>query len=73
MVYCIVERDGTCCASVLPCRRMMTPMTKEEYERQQSIVRRVYDPDTGRHRYAPLTQPITSNCVCTHLQSMHDR
>ncbi|CAI7995698.1 ADP-ribosylation factor-like protein 6-interacting protein 4 [Geodia barretti] len=26
------------------------PMTKEEWERQQSIVRRVYDPDTGRHR-----------------------
>ena len=25
-------------------------MTKEEYERQQSVVRRVYDPDTGRHR-----------------------
>ena len=25
-------------------------MTKEEYERQQSVVRRVFDPDTGRHR-----------------------
>ena len=25
-------------------------MTKEEWEKQQSVVRRVYDPDTGRHR-----------------------
>jgi hypothetical protein len=29
----------------------MTPMTKEEWEKQQSIVRRVYDPETGRNRY----------------------
>lgn len=27
-------------------------MTKEEYERQQSVLRRVFDPDTGRHRSA---------------------
>ena len=26
-------------------------MTKEEYEKQQSVIRRVFDPDTGRHRY----------------------
>ena len=25
-------------------------MTKEEWEKQQSIVRRVYDPETGRNR-----------------------
>ena len=25
-------------------------MTKEEWEKLQSVVRRVYDPDTGRHR-----------------------
>lgn len=30
--------------------RKRGPMTKEEWEKQQSIVRRVYDPDTGRHR-----------------------
>jgi len=30
--------------------RSMVPMTKEEYEKQQAQVRRVYDPDTGRHR-----------------------
>ena len=29
----------------------MVPMTKEEYERQQSKVRRVFDPETGRNRY----------------------
>ncbi|XP_028400454.1 ADP-ribosylation factor-like protein 6-interacting protein 4 isoform X2 [Dendronephthya gigantea] len=31
-------------------RRPMVPMTKEEYEKQQSQVRRVFDPETGRHR-----------------------
>ncbi|CAH1232295.1 ARL6IP4 [Branchiostoma lanceolatum] len=28
----------------------MRPMTKEEWEKQQSVVRRVFDPDTGRNR-----------------------
>ena len=26
------------------------PMTKEEWEKQQSVIRRVYDPETGRNR-----------------------
>ncbi|KAI8507491.1 ADP-ribosylation factor-like protein 6-interacting protein 4 [Branchiostoma belcheri] len=30
--------------------RSMRPMTKEEWEKQQSVVRRVFDPDTGRNR-----------------------
>ena len=30
--------------------RSMKPMTKEEWEKQQSVVRRVVDPETGRHR-----------------------
>ncbi|XP_022336594.2 uncharacterized protein LOC111132936 [Crassostrea virginica] len=30
--------------------RVMKPMTKEEWEKQQSVVRRVYDPETGRTR-----------------------
>ena len=34
----------------LSMHRARGPMTKEEYERQQSVVRRVFDPDTGRHR-----------------------
>ena len=31
--------------------RFMVPMTKEEYEKQQAQVKRVYDPETGRHRW----------------------
>ena len=30
--------------------RRMAPMTKDEYEKKQSKVRRVLDPETGRHR-----------------------
>ncbi|XP_015593162.1 ADP-ribosylation factor-like protein 6-interacting protein 4 [Cephus cinctus] len=30
--------------------RAMAPMTKEEWEKRQSVVRRVYDEETGRHR-----------------------
>ena len=30
--------------------RAMRPMTKEEWEKQQSNVRHVYDPETGRTR-----------------------
>ena len=28
----------------------MTPMTREEWEKQESVVRRVYDQESGRHR-----------------------
>nr|XP_039263433.1 ADP-ribosylation factor-like protein 6-interacting protein 4 [Styela clava] len=31
-------------------RGRMCPMTKEEWEKQQSVVRRVYDEETGRSR-----------------------
>ena len=30
--------------------RTLTPMTKEQWDKKQSEVRRVYDPETGRHR-----------------------
>ena len=30
--------------------KWMAPMTKEEWEKQQSVIRKVYDPDMGRHR-----------------------
>jgi len=30
--------------------RMMMPMSREEHEAKQSIVREVYDPETGRTR-----------------------
>ncbi|XP_059174262.1 ADP-ribosylation factor-like protein 6-interacting protein 4 isoform X2 [Physella acuta] len=33
-----------------PKPRVMKPMTKEEWEKQQSVVRRVYDEETGRER-----------------------
>ena len=30
--------------------RVFKPMTKEEWEKQQSVTRRMFDPDTGRTR-----------------------
>lgn len=33
-----------------PAKADRRPMTKEEWEKQQSVVRRVYDPETGRTR-----------------------
>lgn len=30
--------------------RLMAPMTKEEWDKRQSVVRKVYDETTGRHR-----------------------
>lgn len=30
--------------------KAMAPMTKEEWEKRQSIIRRIYDEETGRHR-----------------------
>lgn len=33
-----------------PSKATRGPMTKEEWEKQQSVVRRVYDPETGRTR-----------------------
>jgi len=31
-------------------QELMTPMTREEYETQQSQIRQVFDPETGRYR-----------------------
>ena len=31
--------------------KMMMPMSREEYQAKQSIVREVYDPETGRTRF----------------------
>lgn len=30
--------------------KAMAPMTKEEWEKKQSVIRRVYDEETGRYR-----------------------
>ena len=49
-------------------------MTKEEYERQQSVLRRVFDPDTGRHRSAThlnsilLTEHLIDVLSCCHCR-----
>lgn len=31
-------------------RKSLKPMTKEDWDKQQSVIRKVYDPDTGRTR-----------------------
>lgn len=36
--------------AVVPSRQVRAPMTKAEWEKQQSIIRRVHDPTTGRDR-----------------------
>ena len=36
-------------------------MTKEEYEKQQSIMKHVLDPDTGRYRYEVFYFPLPVN------------
>ena len=37
-------------AAAAAARRSMAPMTQAEWEQRRSVVRRVLDPDTGRHR-----------------------
>lgn len=44
-------------------KRSMVPMTKEEYEKQQAQVRRVYDPETGRHRLVKGTGEVLEEIV----------
>ncbi|CAI9714942.1 Hypothetical predicted protein [Octopus vulgaris] len=44
-----------------PSPRILKPMTKEEWEKQQSVIRRVYDPTTGRNSKQQLVMAcITS-------------
>ena len=40
-------------------------MTREEYEKQQSVIRRVFDPDTGRHRYVQRLLPHVAKLAVT--------
>jgi len=42
----------------MPARQIRAPMTKAEWEKQQSIVRRVHDPSTGRDRYDAIKYKI---------------
>ena len=48
--------------------RSFVPMTKEQFEKQQSVVRRVYDPDTGRHRLVKGTGEIIEEIVSKERQ-----
>lgn len=41
----------------------MAPMTKEEWEKQQSVVKRVYDEETGRHRLIKGTGEVLEEIV----------
>ncbi|KAL9981264.1 hypothetical protein ACROYT_G009941 [Oculina patagonica] len=50
-------------SEAVPKKRPMVPMTKEEYEKQQAQVRRVYDPETGRHRLVKGTGEILEEIV----------
>lgn len=50
-------------AVAAPKKRSMVPMTKEEYEKQQAQVRRVYDPETGRHRLIKGTGEVLEEIV----------
>jgi len=43
--------------------KRFAPMSKEEWEKQQSIVRRVFDEDTGRMRLVKGTGEILEECV----------
>lgn|ERR1712029_334308 len=44
-------------------RSRMAPMTKEMWEQQQSVVRKVYDEDTGRTRLVKGDGEILEECV----------
>jgi len=44
-------------------RSRMAPMTKEEWEKQQSQVRREFDEDTGRMRLVKGSGEILEECV----------
>lgn len=44
------EKSIAVTSAVTPARQVRAPMTKAEWEKQQSIIRRVHDPTTGRDR-----------------------
>lgn len=43
--------------------KALAPMTKEEWEKQQNTLRRVYDEETGRTRLIKGTGEIVEECV----------
>lgn len=46
------EAIGPSTAMLAAASRARAPLTKEEWEKQQSILTRIIDPDTGRQRWA---------------------
>lgn len=51
-----------------PPPRSFAPMTKEQFEKEQSVVKRVYDPDTGRHRLVKGSGEIIEEIVSRERQ-----
>jgi len=49
-------------------RNMRVPMTKEMWEKQQSVVRREFDSDTGRVRLVKGSGEILEECVSKERQ-----
>lgn len=47
--------------------KAMAPMTKEEWEKRQSVVRRVQDEETGRYRLFYLSK------ICLVIKNLHNR
>lgn len=41
----------------------MKPMTKEEWDARQSVIRKVVDPETGRTRWAVLAEARPQPCT----------
>lgn len=41
----------------------MKPMTKEEWDARQSVIRKVVDPETGRTRWAVLAEAQPQPCT----------
>ena len=50
--------------------KSLAPMTREEYEKQQSTVREIFDPESGRHRLIRGTGEIIERIVS---RSVHER
>ena len=62
------------CGPVVPeLSRSLAPMTKEEWEKRQSVVRRVLDEDTGRMRLIKGDGEVIEECVSRSQQKEINR
>lgn len=46
--------------------KAMAPMTKEEWEKKQNVIRKVYDEETGRYRYFYIKNINLLFIMCTY-------